>query len=157
MGKTAGLVQRMTRGRMLKRGMTWWSTLLVLLLIIGGFIGLGALLRRQATDYFLDAEVLERQVLTSEGGCELLWRIRVENPNDQRISLVSFAIDAVDESSRRILASIEPQGSVERDYRLPLDDCADAPESGPIELTTTFKLTGTSRQRTVVDMVDAVD
>ena len=149
-----GLLHRVTRGRLLRRGMTWWSALLVLASIIGLFIGLGALLRQQATEYFLDSTVLERQVAVTDDGCELRWQIRVENPNELRVSLVSFSIDAVDDSTRRILGSIESLGSIEREYRLPLDDCADAPDDGPIELTTAFKLTGTSRERTVTTIVD---
>lgn len=154
MNDRGGPLARSLRGRMLKRGITWWSALLVFAVILGGFVGLGALLRRQATVYELDVTVEDRMLVEFEGGCELVWQVRVGNPNDQRMSLVSFAIDAVDDSDRRILGSIEPFGSVDREYRLQLDDCADAPGEGPVELTTTFKLTGTQRERTVSDLVD---
>lgn len=153
MNDRGGPLARITRGRMLKRGLTWWSALLVLAAILGAFVGLGALLRRQATVYDLDVTVVDRQLVEDDTGCELVWAIRVENPNDQRVSLVSFAIDAVEDSERRVLASIEPFGSAVREYRLPFSDCVDAPGGGPIDLTTTFKLTGTSRERTVVDPV----
>ena len=91
---------------MFKRGLTLWWAILTPLIIIALMAGLFALQDNLATKYDLDVSVTSHEIVPTESACEWQFQIRVANPNERRISVISFELDNVDDSARGTLASI---------------------------------------------------
>jgi len=140
---------------MVKRGLTWKSAIITPVVIVALLAGFFALQDSLARTYELDVSVTGHEIVPTGSGCEWQFQIRVFNPNERRVSLVAFELDNIDDSARGTLAQVGVSESVERVYRLPLDDCAvGVADREPGQLKTTFKLVYSSTERSVKDLID---
>lgn len=151
-GRLQNAAFNLTHGRTVKRPITWRLIVVVSVIAVALMFGVVALQDRLEKKYDLEVSVISNEIVAVDSGCEWQFAIRVVNPNERNVNVVSFELTNVDDSARGTLALVEPGASVDRIYRLVVDECDVAPaDRDPGDLETTYRLTGSTTNRTVKD------
>jgi hypothetical protein len=149
-GTIRSSIDKITHGRTVKRPITWRLLVVVSVIFVALMYGIVALQNRLEKKWPLDVSVISNEVVAVDSGCEWQLGIRVTNPNERKINVVSFELTRVDDSARGTLASVAPAESVDRIYRLQVDDCdVAAADRRPGDLKTKYRLTGSTTERSV--------
>ncbi|MGI9613571.1 MAG: hypothetical protein ACR2QO_11710 [Acidimicrobiales bacterium] len=135
-------------GRYVRRGLTWKSAVLALIVITVIATGLGALAGLFQPEYPVTIEVVETRVVGTEPTCS--WEVDLEIRNDgtRRLRLLSVAITNVDDSLHGIIGSFDTGETIARTYRYDVPDCA-APEAEQLVLRYGPAMTTKERSLTV--------
>lgn len=151
-----GLLERITTGRLLKRGLTVSSGVITLVVILAAMIGFSLYLKSRQEPFQLFATVLDHEVVAEDGECSWTFQIELVNREERQMSVMSARIEGVENSERAIVATVKPDETVERTYRYPLADCSTTPAGFDAqELVVRFRPFGSSLNETVSTPIPA--
>ena len=143
--RVAAAVRSVTKGRMLRRGLTWTSGTIGLIVIAGGLIGLSSLVQRYQTRDFVELAVVGQQIEADGAACVWVIDFEVTSTAERNQQVMSAELDKLEGSRKGSIAIIEPFASVVRTYRFPLPDCSTDPFSlDPGRLRVRYKPAGSS-------------
>lgn len=145
------LIARLTRGRYLRRGLTWQSATLTVVVIVAAMLALGALARRAQPEYPVTVDVIDNRVVGQDPACSWEVDLVLRNDSDRRLRLVSVEIADVEDSEQGLLGTFGPAESIARTYRYSLVDCS-AP--GGAELIARYGPVLTTKERSISFTVD---
>ncbi len=114
-----------TRGRYVRRGLTWRSAALALVAITAVAIGLGTLAGLLQPEYPITIGSTGDRVVGEPGACSWEVDLTFHNDSNRRLRLLSVEAPAVADSRRGVIGVFGPGETMERTYRVELPDCVD--------------------------------
>jgi hypothetical protein len=144
-------LKSLTRGRFAKRGLTWTSAVLVMVLVVVAMAALGRLLEEAQPVYPITIAAGEERVIGTEPACEWQLDLEIRNDSDRTMRLISVAMPDVDDSEQGMIGNFEPGESITRTYRYGVDSCV---EPVADELVVVYGPAMTTKQRSVTLTID---
>jgi hypothetical protein len=138
-------------GRYVRRGVTWWTAALALIVIALVAAGLGWLAQLFQPEYPITIEVTDTRVVGTEPACTWEVDLEIRNDSSRRMRLLSVEIPDVADSLKGMIGSFDTGESIERTYRHDLADCT-IPEADQLKLR--YGPAMTTKERSVTFNID---
>lgn len=137
-------------GRFMSRGITWKSGVVAVVLVVVAVVGTMLLIKSQREPLGVEVTVTSSAIVGSGPSCELQLGLQIANSGDRGVLVLSAHIDNLENSSRGLMASIDPGEADVRTYALPLDPCPPSPQAlGLGDVVVVFRLRGGSTEHSV--------